>query len=233
MKDENLDKLPAELKLAEQQEEPSDPEWASTPEPIVPDEGSVVNELPKQARNQLFVSTTLLFCLPIILLLNEIGSKLKYQDIYTFTLLIIGGGLILRSYLVSFLALNEIYFNRRWLFFIFNLILTMVTFWSSYHAISSLTQTTFPFDWFVAITAANLLYTTQIWINRLYDSQYIQIQLMQIIFSMMSIGALAQMLFDGTRWFLTLLALIMAVFELYLIFGTSQIIRNIIKNLGN
>ena len=44
-----------------------------------------------KAKSRLFVPATLLFCLPLILLLNQISVTLKFPDFYSYTLLLVGG----------------------------------------------------------------------------------------------------------------------------------------------
>ncbi len=191
---------------------PSTPEIDNAIQSTNPNQDS---QLTTEANSKsiIFVPTTILFCFPIVLLMHQIGTTLKYPDTPSFILLIVGGFLILRSYLVGFLSLNKAYLNHRWFLFILNLALTLVTLWSAYAAISDLTLDTYPDNWFLGITAANLLFLAQVWVNKVYTNQYIQIQLLQIVFSMISIGALWQYLFSGQRWFLTLLSIVIGLFE--------------------
>ncbi len=182
-----------------------------------------------ESKSSLFVPTTILFCLPIILLLNQISSTLKFPDFYSYVLLLVSAIFFARSYMASFLSLNQAYFNHKWFLFLTNLLFVIVSFWSAYTAISDLTINSYPEVWFINMAFANLIFLGQIWINKMYDSTFIQAQLLQIVFLMISVGALWQkLLIDllGQRIFSSILAIIVVVFEVYLVFSFTKLIFN-------
>jgi hypothetical protein len=175
-------------------------------------------------KSRLFVPATLLFCLPLILLLNQISVTLKFPDFYSYTLLIVGAAFFARSYIVSFLTLNHSYFGHKWFVFSVNLLFTIVSFWTAYTAIADLSFNSYPEHWFVSMATANLIFLAQLWINRIFSNSYFQTQLIQIIFIMISIGALWQKILVDQRWFLGLLSIIVAVFEVFLATGVVKLL---------
>jgi len=181
-------------------------------------------------KSRLFVPATLLFCLPLILLLNQISVTLKFPDFYSYTLLVVGGAFFARSYIVSFLTLNHSYFDHKWFVFTVNLLFTIVSFWTAYTAIADLSFNSYPEHWFVNMATANLIFLGQLWVNRIFNNSYFQTQLIQIIFLMISIGALWQKILVDQRWFLGLLSIIVAVFEIFLAAGVVKLIFTWEKN---
>jgi len=183
------------------------------------------NSIPN-SKSAFFVPTTLLFCLPLILLLNQISVTLKFPDFYSYVLLIIGGSLFARNYIVGFLTLNYAYLSHKWFIFAVNFAFVAVSFWTTYTAISDLSFNSYPEYWFINMAGANLIFLAQIWINKIYNSSYFQTQLIQIIFLMVGVGALWQRLFNGDRWFLSVLAIVVALFEIFLVVGVVKLVFN-------
>jgi hypothetical protein len=205
----------------------SDIEQSQNPQnPNNPDKETIENK----PKSRLFVPATLLFCLPLILLLNQISVTLKFPDFYSYTLLAVGGAFFARSYIVSFLTLNHSYFEHKWFVFTVNLLFTIVSFWTAYTAIADLSFNSYPEHWFVSMTTANLIFLGQLWINRIFNNSYFQTQLIQIIFLMISIGALWQKILVDQRWFLGLLSITIAFFEVFLAITVVKLIFTWEKN---
>jgi hypothetical protein len=198
-------------------------------EPIENNEPAQLNQFKLKHKSSLFVPTTLLFCLPMILLINQISNTLKFPDFYSYVLLLVGGAFFARSYMVSFLTLNEAYLKHKWFLFATNFIFVIVSFWTAYISISDLVINSYPEVWFINMAVANLIFLGQIWINKMYDSNFFQAQLLQIVFLMISVGTLWQkILIDllGQRVFSSILAVIVALFEVYLVLGVIKLIFN-------
>ena len=198
-------------------------------EPAVIDLEPSLDVKTPENKSNLFIPTTILFCLPMILLLNQISNTLKFPDFYSYVLLLVSGIFFARSYIASFLSLNQAYLNHRWFLFVTNFVFVIVSFWSAYIAISDLTINSYPEVWFSNMAFANLIFLGQIWINKMYDSTFFQAQLLQIVFLMISVGALWQkLLIDllGQRIFASMLAVIVVIFEVYLVFGFVKLIFN-------
>ena len=194
------------------------------------------NQFKMQHKSSLFVPTTLLFCLPMILLINQIGNTLKFPDFYSYALLLVSGVFFARSYMVSFLTLNHAYLNHKWFLFVTNFVFVIVSFWTAYISISDLVINSYPETWFINMAIANLIFLGQIWINRMYESNFFQVQLLQIVFLMISVGALWQkILMDilGQRVFSSILAIIVVFFEVYLVLGVVKMIFNWEKSHSN
>jgi hypothetical protein len=182
---------------------------------------------PAKVGNNYFVSTTILFCFPVVLLLNQIGSNLKYMDWISFVYLGIGASVILRSYLVGFISMNLSYLSQKWSLFVLNLVLILLSLWSTYAALSDMVLTSFPDKWLSGIILSNMFFVSLIWLNKIRNSQYFQVQLLQIILSMLLLGALWQMPFAGFRWFQSLIGLVLVVFELYLLVNISRLMLHL------